>query len=223
MIKVVIQEANEYIDIDKQTSCLIVLENKNYFYKALTNLENDYLDDSLLKVVDENYKRIKLIDYGDVILNLFSMDVNNKRNLNVVFKQIKLLFKDELFYNLTSIKESLNDCFGKIKIDYNLDLINDIDVVEDDLIKMLNLKIKDESKSLLEKIMIYIKTAIELRKVKFFIFISLSTYLEEDEIKLLLKNCQLFDVSIINIESHKPDFINFDKKIIIDKDICLLK
>ena len=58
MIKVVIQEANEYIDIDKQTSCLIVLENKNYFYKALTNLENDYLDDSLLKVVDENYKRI---------------------------------------------------------------------------------------------------------------------------------------------------------------------
>ena len=104
-----------------------------------------------------------------------------------------------------------------------MDLINDIDLEEDDLIKMLNLKIKDESKSLLEKIMIYIKTAIELRKVKFFIFISLSTYLEEDEIKLLLKNCQLFDVSIINIESHKPDFINFDKKIIIDKDICLLK
>ena len=223
MIKVVIQEANEYIDIDKQTSCLIVLENKNYFYKALTNLENDYLDDSLLKVVDENYKRIKLIDYGDVILNLFSIDVNNKRNLNVVFKQIKLLFKEELSYGLTSIKEILNDCFGKIKIDYNLDLINDIDLVEDDLIKILNLKIKDESKSLLEKLMIYIRTAIELRKTKFFIFISLSMYLEEDEINLLLKNCQLFDVSIIDIESQKLDFENFDKKIIIDKDICLLK
>lgn len=223
MIKVIIQEANEYIDLDKQTSCLIVLENKKYFYKTLMNLENDYLDDSLLKVVDENYKRIKLIDYGDVILNLFSIDVNNKRNLNVVFKQIKLLFKDELSYSLTSIKESLNDCFGKIKIDYNLDLINDIDLVEDDLIKMLNLKIKDESKSLLDKIMIYIRTAIELRKIKFFIFISLSTYLEEDEINLLLKNCQLFDISIIDIESQKFDFGNFDKKIIIDKDICLLK
>ena len=71
--------------------------------------------------------------------------------------------------------------------------------------------------------MIYIRTAIELRKTKFFIFISLSMYLEEDEINLLLKNCQLFDISIIDIESQKLDFENFDKKIIIDKDICLLK
>ena len=33
----------------------------------------------------------------------------------------------------------------------------------------------------------------------------------------------ILKLSIINIESQKSDFTNFDKKIIIDKDICLLK
>ena len=68
-------------------------------------------------------------------------------------------------YNVGTFTSPYIECFNE-RIAFNTKPIDD-----DDLLKMLNIHIKQETNSLVELIFSYIKTTFELRKIKIFIFV----------------------------------------------------
>ena len=87
---------------------------------------------------------------------------------------------------------------------------------------MINIKIVDNDNDLLERLNTYINTVYELRDIKVFVVYGLFSLLEEEQVALLIKNCEYLGVTIIDIENTDIKTKCIFNKQILDKDICLL-
>ena len=222
MIRIVINDCKFEQSLDEISSMIISLENKKYFYSFIIDLQLSYSEINSIKLFDEREKELKNSDYFEVIPSIFEMDVNNKKNINALLKIIKSDNKEFIQNYVNKTNENLEMIAKTLNLESEIPFEADIDFVDDDLLKMLNIHIKQESNSLVELIFSYIKTTFELRKIKIFIFANLIDYLEDEEISLLLKNCVFLDVIIIDIESKNIKNSNFQFNFILDKSLCLI-
>ena len=222
MIRMVINDCKFEQSLDEINSMIISLENKKYFYSFMIDLQLSYSEINSIKLFDEREKELKNSDYFEVIPSIFGMDVNNKKNINALLKIIKSDNKEFIQNYVNKTNENLEMIAKTLNLESEIPFETDIDFIDDDLLKMLNIHIKQETNSLVELIFSYIKTTFELRKIKIFIFANLIDYLEDEEISLLLKNCVFLGVIINDIESKNIKNSNFQFNFILDKSLCLI-
>lgn len=222
MIRMVINDCKFEQSLDEINSMIISLENKKYFYSFMIDLQLSYSEINSIKLFDEREKELKNSDYFEVIPSIFGMDVNNKKNINALLKIIKSDNKEFIQNYVNKANDNLEMIAKTLNLESEIQFETDIDFIDDDLLKMLNIHIKQETNSLVELIFLYIKTTFELRKIKIFIFANLIDYLEDEEISLLLKNCVFLGVIIIDIESKNIKNSNFQFNFILDKSLCLI-
>ncbi len=213
-----IEESEDSLD-----SCLLIIQNKKKLYKVLMNLDSDFEDTPFIKIIDNSYKLLKNSDYIDYIPNLLLIDVNTKKNINALLRQIKVVSSGEIKKTCGKIVEELIDCFNNIKFESTFSLYEEIEFEDDDLLKLLSIKIEDNKLDILNRLITYIKISYELRNIKIFITFNIYSLLEDEEINLLIKETKLLGVKLINIETSDVHKNNFDIKKILDKDLCLIE
>ncbi len=223
MNRLLINEFNINQKLDDSNSLLLIIQNKKKLLKILNDLCDDCLNMQFIKIIDEKGRQLKLIDYLDVIVSLFNIDVNNKKNLNALYRQIKKTNIEDFYESINTITNNLQKLFGRINLESSLDLISDIDINEEDILKLLKIQINDNDENLIIRIMNYLKVGIELRNIKKYIFFNLSSLLSFEEINLLLHDCKIMGIQIINIEYEDIPKLDFDIKKILDDDICLIE
>lgn len=212
---------NVYEPLDDSDSYLLIIKNKQLLYYFLQNY-NYNTNEEYIKVFDESNNQIKTMDYIDIVTSILSIDVNTKKNINALVRQLKtntdILKKTSL--NVTSI---VKEAFDIIKMDSPIDIISDINISEEDIIKMMDINIDECSNTMIERLNNYVKVSYELRNVRVFIFYNLLSFLTETEIELLIHNSKYSNIKIIDIEYFDDGSYIFDHKKIVDKDICLLE
>lgn len=222
MIKMLINECKYEDILENNNSIMIIIENKKYFYNFIIDLQLSYSEINSIKLFDEKEKELKNTDYIEVIPSIFTMDINNKKNISALLKIIKTSNKELIQNNLIDINNKLEQFSNHLKLETDITFESNVDFSDDELLKVLNIYIDYDKQSLLEIIYQYIKATYELRNIKIFVFISLLDYLDDDELKLLLKNCKLLGVILINIEIKDNNFVGFHKKFILDKSLSLI-
>ena len=186
MKKISINALNICDDISNIDSYLLVIKNKKILYKILSNSDIQY-EDSYIQILDENYKELKLSDYVDFISSIINLDSNSKKNLNVLIRRIKKEETEILRSTSGRINEILEECAKQIKVNSPINISYNIEVDEDDIIKLLSLSLQDDSPDLIERINNYINISFELRGIKIFIFYNLLAFLEENELDSLIR------------------------------------
>lgn len=222
MIKMLINECKYEDILENNNSIMIIIENKKYFYNFIIDLQLSYSEINSIKLFDEKEKELKNTDYIEVIPSIFTMDINNKKNISALLKIIKTSNKELIQNNLIDINNKLEQFSNHLKLETDITFESNVDFSDDELLKVLNIYIDCDKQSLLEIIYQYIKATYELRNIKIFVFVSLLDYLDDDELKLLLKNCKLLGVILINIEIKDNNFVGFHKKFILDKSLSLI-
>lgn len=222
MIKMLINECKYEDILENNNSIMIIIENKKYFYNFIIDLQLSYSEINSIKLFDEKEKELKNTDYIEVIPSIFTMDINNKKNISALLKIIKTSNKELIQNNLIDINNKLEQFSNHLKLETDITFESNVDFSDDELLKVLNIYIDCDKQSLLEIIYQYINTTYELRNIKIFVFISLLDYLDDDELKLLLKNCKLLGVILVNIEIKDNNFVGFHKKFILDKSLSLI-
>lgn len=221
MKKLAINALNICDDISNIDSYLLVIKNKKILYKILSNSDLQY-EDSYIQILDENYKELKLSDYIDFISSIINLDSNSKKNLNVLIRRIKKEEIEILRSTSEKINEILEECAKQIKINSPINISYDIEVDEDDIIKLLSLSLQDDSPDLIERINNYINISFELRRIKIFIFYNLLAFLEENELDSLIRTNKYNGIKIIDIENVEFKTSIFDHIKILDEDICVI-
>lgn len=221
MKKLAINALNICDDISNIDSYLLVIKNKKILYKILSNSDLQY-EDSYIQILDENYKELKLSDYIDFISSIINLDSNSKKNLNVLIRRIKKEEIEILRSTSEKINEILEECAKQIKINSPINISYDIEVDEDDIIKLLSLSLQDDSPDLIERINNYINISFELRGIKIFIFYNLLAFLEENELDSLIRTNKYNGIKIIDIENVEFKTSIFDNIKILDEDICVI-
>lgn len=221
MKKLAINALNICDDISNIDSYLLVIKNKKILYKILSNFDLQY-ENSYIQILDENYKELKLSDYVDFISSIINLDSNSKKNLNVLIRRIKKEEIEILRSTSEKINEILEECAKQIKVNSPINISYDIEVDEDDIIKLLSISLQDDSPDLIERINNYINISFELRGIKIFIFYNLLAFLEENELDSLIRTNKYNGIKIIDIENVEFKTSIFDNIKILDEDICVI-
>ena len=221
MKKLAINALNICDDISNIDSYSLVIKNKKILYKILSNSDLQY-EDSYIQILDENYKELKLSDYIDFISSIINLDSNSKKNLNVLIRRIKKEEIEILRSTSEKINEILEECAKQIKINSPINISYDIEVDEDDIIKLLSISLQDDSPDLIDRINNYINISFELRGIKIFVFYNLLAFLEENELDSLIRTNKYNGIKIIDIENVEFKTSIFDNIKILDEDICVI-
>ncbi len=205
---------NEYIN------CLEV-ENKNYFYKIvkeLNNIANGEMEDNVI-FTDNESNEINIINKINIIIDYFNIDFNSKKILSLINKKINSSIS-------VNDKDNLSKLYNKIKkiyipilndMDLNIDINNDFDL--DLIVKLLNVSIKNKD-NILDNLFLLADIEHELNISKLLVFVNLKQYLNEQELIELYKYLLYNNIVVLLIDSQAYGVCNeYEKKIIIDNEL----
>ena len=112
MNRLLINEFNINQNLDDFDSIVLIIQNKKKLLKILNDVCDDCLNMQFIKIIDEKGRLLKLSDYLDVIVSLFNIDINNKKNLNALYRQIKKTNIEDFYESINTITNNLQKLFG---------------------------------------------------------------------------------------------------------------
>ena len=99
---------------------------------------------------------------------------------------------------------------------------NDLDLDSMKLFKMFEVRIEAQCNSLLEKLVEYTKILSRLLRKKLLVLVSISSYLDNNELNALYEICNYNKMKVLLIESHELYLPFHTKTYIIDNDKCII-
>ncbi|KXB46090.1 CRISPR-associated protein, Csn2 family [Tissierellia bacterium KA00581] len=218
-MKLQLKNFNFNVDLDDKINTIII-ENTIEYRKIVNSFINE------LNVKDGNIllsKDIELLmpdKYLFTFYDYFSFDIN-KYALNKFYKKLKEISMLEYLPETSNLKNKIEEYVYKITKEYDLylDISCDLDIIE--ILKSLNVKIKQYDKLSLDKIINYMNIISEIFNIKHFVFISLKNYFTEKEILDFYKYIIYNEFNVVLVEPNNVKTIQTkEKTYIIDKDLC---
>lgn len=218
-MKLQLKNFNFNVDLDDKINTIII-ENTIEYRKIVNSFINE------LNIKDGNIllsKDIELLmpdKYLFTFYDYFSFDIN-KYALNKFYKKLKEISMLEYLPETSNLKNKIEEYVYKITKEYDLylDISCDLDIIE--ILKSLNVKIKQYDKLSLDKIINYMNIISEIFNIKHFVFISVKNYLTEKEILDFYKYIIYNEFNIVLVEPNNVKTIQTkEKTYIIDKDLC---
>lgn len=202
------------IETDTEYVRCIEIENKNYFYRVVSLLNNF---DNGVELQDE-IDFIDKIDYK-LITDYFNIDLNDKKTLNVVVKYIKENIDGTNYDKLLKSYQRLSNLFSSSLDNIDLPIYIEEDVNIDSIIKLMNIKIKKED-NILKNLFILIEIIKELQNYNLLVLVNLKQYLTKEELNEFYKYAIYNKVALLLIDNLSYGIAQkYEKKLLIDDNL----
>ena len=180
--------------IDNNKILSIEVENKNYFYRIVNDLNTIYngnISDDLT-IYDNENNEIDLTNKISVMIDYFNIDFNSKKLINTLSKSIieNIDIEDlnKIKFNYNKIKNIISKSLNEY--DFSISFIDELEM---------------ENKFKLNKLLV---------------FINLKQYLSKEELVEFYKYCIYNNVMIILVDSQTyGTTTKYEKKLIIDSNL----
>ena len=208
-------------DLTNPQFITIVVENKEFYWKFSKYLYDIFPDHIKYCSFFVNGEEKKIEDVATYIPNLLNLSLNTKQNLNALYKILKKSYFEELSKVVEEIQAKLIEACGEIKLDFDAELIVDSAIRIEDIFKIGGIQFPEPTGHLLEDLVKFVKACKELKGTHIIFVNHLHDYLENSKLSEFIKEIQYHGISLINLETSRPDFeIEGEKTSIIDKDLC---
>ncbi len=216
------QDFRFIFEFEENTRNLLIVECPHVFCKMVKELSSDDLAEEVRFVLSENEVPVKKKDHLACVVNPLAVSLNERKLLGKLMDILKKeICSSELLMESNQVIALLENYAFNImqNSDWELACSNKIDV--SGLLKFLSIQFRDEQKSLIEKLIDYIKVTSDLLGINCFVFVHLLSYLTEYEMEKLFEYVHYYKVDVLLLESRQPEVMEkFTKVIIIDKDAC---
>lgn len=220
-MRIKLYEICDDISFDVPKTINIVIENKVTFYNFCKYCFQDFSGEMEYISCFNNESLLKNDNVLHFIPNLFDLSLNNKKNINALYKILKQKYYDTLKIDISSLKTKIVDIVSTIASDFDVELTITNKISEDDLFKIMDLKFNDDTDTLLEQLIKYCSMIHELQKISTFVILHLHDYFEQSELDSLYHELKYKGISIISIENNNLfGKNNGDLTMILDKDLC---
>lgn len=220
-MKIKIDYFENIITLKEDKVTCIEIENKNYFYRLISNLysiiNSEIVED--ITIYDIENKELNISNKIKIFLNFFNFDFDSKKYTNDINKYIVNEMDENDKVNLLKSYNKLIETFIKIlnKSDLPLQILEDITV--DNIIKNLKLTINPKN-NLLDNLMLLIELEKTLKTNNLLVFVNLKQYLTNQELIELYKYAIYNKIHIIMIDSQSyGGTLDYENKLIIDSNL----
>lgn len=220
-MKIKINYLENIIQLNDEKVLSIEIENKNYFYRLISNLYSTINSEIVeeVTVYDNEDKELNISNKAKIFINFFNFEFDSKKYTNEINKYIINEMDENDKINLLKSYNKLIETFIKIlnKSDLPLQILEDITV--DNIIKNLKLTINSKN-SLLDNLMLLIELEKTLKTNNLLIFVNLKQYLTNQELIELYKYSIYNKIKILIIDSQSyGGTLDYENKLIIDSNL----
>lgn len=198
----------------------LIIENPIKFYDLVNELRRQCagLDGgfSLFK----GYDLIEICKNVDIFIDPFSINVNNKKAINRLYEHLNQIMNSKFTLSNIELLDKIKEYFNDIIYYCDFDLMYDDNIDFNNLLKIFNFRFNiNEEDPLCFKIISYIKIMCDLG-VSVFVFVNFLCYLNKEQILEVIKVARYFGVYLLFIDNFDYKYNFFDKRYIIDLDLC---
>lgn len=220
-MKLVHRDLERQIILEDQKCCEWIIESPELFSKYVRELYIQSEGGEGAFVLSENDRELGIEKNVEVIINPFSVNVNDKKLLNKVYSKLKETALDETMYLRT--QELLAGLQGYISEleqydSYFLTTDMEMDIVA--IFKAMGVRVESGSDNFLQNIDEYIKLVAGLLRKKVIVFVNLGSYISNGQMEQLAKTAVYNEVSLLLIENQQRSFSKAFRRYIIDEDKC---
>lgn len=222
-MKLVERELGLEIELKENMVSVIVLENVADRLPFVEELHSQVLGKEGNWMLVENEKNYELSKKVEMILEPFSLELNNKKAKTKLYQDIKTIAQDDFFlqgFELHShICNYLENLLGKIP--YPVKYEEEWNIQE--ILKAYGVELEEEADSICEKLFHYIKMMNQVCGISIFITVNLKQYLTENQIIELYKLAKYSKIQLVLIEFNlSSEKIECEDIFILDKDRCII-
>ena len=188
---------NDYVQV-------IEIENKKTFYRLVSDLYKIKNDEKLDEVFfyDDDNQELNMYNKVDLYVNFFDIDLNSKKNLNALNKNIINSLTDNVKEEILNNFKKLAKSFTKILSDIDLPLSLNDNITVDDIIKLLKISI-NKTDDLLSNLLLIIDLEKVLKMNEILFFINLKQYLSQEELIEFYKYAIYNEIKIVLVDRYK--------------------
>lgn len=221
MIKVVNAKIETPIFLSSERPHLLIIENPHEYYAAVTEMQRA-IDGELSEFTFwESIAQLQPAKTGEMLQNCFCFDFADKKIIGLLYKKLQSNYlSGDYIIGLNGINAKIAVFLQNLfdTVDFSLDYS---EISLEDLLKACNVKPAKVYDSFLEKLICYINIFIELKSIRFFVFVGLKDILSDEDLLSLYNHCSLQKVELLLLESSKKrSLLSCERAIIITDDLC---
>lgn len=217
--------ANPYIqtkiEILPESPMFLIVENPREYFKTVCQLKSAMCGEESEFTFWDGVTQLQPTKIGEMLTDIFSFEFTDRKIISLLYKKLQNNYLEgEFILGLNSINAQVGIFLQSLfqTVDFSLDYS---DLMLEDLLKSCGVKPSKTYSSFLEKLICYINIFIELKNIKFFIFIGLREVLTDEELKQLYYHCDLQKIGLFLVESYKKQYLMpCERAIIITEDLC---
>ena len=158
-----------------------------------------------------------------VILEPFSLDMNDRKIQTQLYKEIREEAYESLFSETIELQSNLARYMDKLmlRVPYPVSYTEELDL--NGLFKLLKVSVDSDAETFLEKVVQYLRILSALCRIRVVFFLHLKAFLKEEELRELYKEAAYCKIHLVLIESVMRDRMKEEDICIIDRDMCIIQ
>lgn len=208
------------IQLNENEIIVISIEDKEVFSKFVLDMHNSLNGKSnnfmLFKGLEEVNLSNSLLFVTDY-LTLYS----EKKFLTKIYKQLEDKVQDtNLEEEFHVIKNKIFSFVDDVIFDYEIELSQNLDYPLSAVLKLVNVQVENTFATIFESIISFLHLVSALNVAKVVVFINLKQFLSENQLLEIYKTANYQKINIVLIENHVSLKLDYEKHIILDRDLC---
>lgn len=223
-MKLIERELGLEIELEENVISIVVMENVPMRFSVIEELYEQQQGKAGNWLLIDKEKTYAIEKYVEIILEPFSLQLNNKRVKNKLYQDIKKVEEECLLSEGFGLHSYICRYIEKLfeQLPYPLKYKQEWNLME--ILKAYDVELEEEYSLGCEKLFHYIKLMNEVCGINVFVALNLKKYLSKEQILELHKLVMYSKIYLVLIEFELPDADDFagDNVYIIDEDRCII-
>lgn len=206
---------------DKNVFTEWILESPELYAKYLQELFSQQNGEEGQFVLSHKEKELNIAKSVEIIVNPFNVEINGRKILNKLYTELDQLSKSEIMYTKTlELTGKMQEYMLELEqnTEYILEFDMDLDMTA--LFKTVGIRHEEQETDFFERLIRYIKIAVNVLSTKVFVFINIRSYLTDLQMQELIKEISYQEVKALFIENQERSCMEGGRRYIIDADGC---
>lgn len=212
---------DDVICIDDDFVNSLIIENKNVFRNIVEDISIQIDGFEGECILSENNSQCNFSKKCEILKDFAPFDISKKSITTGIINAMDKTAVNEQFYEKT---QEMLACIENYM--YELAFENPFDVEcgkisMSSILKAVGINLKDDYENTLEKIIDYMELINNFECEKLFITVNMRSYFEDEEMDSFMDTSIKHNIKLLMIENMEYPRLTNEKRLIIDKDICV--
>ena len=220
-MKIVHPELQNKLIFDSYNECELIIESQVLFSKFVSEMHMQITGKEGKFVLSDNEKELEIDKVMEMIVNPFSINLNDKKILGKLYSELSTLaMQEDMYMNTIELFNKIRSFITDIeqKSSYILETDSDFNIVN--LFKAFGVQIESCNQNFFETVCQYMKVISQILCKKIFAFVNLRSYITDEQAELLIKEAYYNEVNVLFIGNVQRSCLNGCRQYIIDSDYC---